>query len=680
MRKPFKIDQHISALNGNFNSKIGIMENFPPGDRERVENVIRDLNTINIKELRTVISWAEYQTPEGSLWYDWLIPKLAGQLHLLPCIVYTPASLGLEPNPASPPYDPRLFADFIDLFLKKYKHYFSYLELWSEPNNPSYYNSRLDPNFDRFVEMIEIAAYWAKQSGKKIVLGGMNPIDPAWLEKMAKRGLLNHIDVVGIHAFPFVYSNSWRGWETEIKAIEQVLNTYAPHTDIWISEAGYSSWKNDEQNQILHFIDAINAPVNRVYWSSLYDIKPAAPSSRNYQPDERKIHFGMKHNNGIPKLLFKALQNNKPFELEKNPFYAEPFYIKNEKKRGVLITGGAGFIGTNVADTLLSMGERVIIYDNLSRDGVENNLKWLKNKHHDVEIMIADVNDKHALKNAVDEAHHVFHFAAQVAVTSSLTHPLFDHQVNVGGTVALLETIRKSKHKPSLIYTSTNKVYGDLSGLNLTNNFSRYFPVDTRLNKYGISENYPLNFHSPYGCSKGAADQYVLDYARSFDLKNIVFRMSCIYGPHQFGTEDQGWVAHFMKQSMQNKQIILYGDGRQVRDILYIDDLVNAFLLARKNIENLAGEVFNIGGGPDNAVSLIELLGHMRNLDHLNIQTMHDEWRIGDQKYYVTDIRKFSQKTGWKPKTSYMEGLINLYSWLNQYQKENVKQESSLSI
>jgi CDP-paratose 2-epimerase len=367
--------------------------------------------------------------------------------------------------------------------------------------------------------------------------------------------------------------------------------------------------------------------------------------------------------------------DNSPKLIEKKALQFKSVIIKHQRKKAVLVTGGAGFIGINVADRLLTEGKRVIIYDNLSRKGVENNLKWLQSKHPQVEVVIADVKDTYNVKKAVAEAEHVFHFAAQVAVTSSLVLPEHDFEVNVGGTIHVLEAIRQSAHKPSLIFTSTNKVYGDLSDVELRCDATQYFPAEPSYFRNGINENHPLNFHSPYGCSKGAADQYILDYARSYGLHTIVFRMSCIYGPHQFGTEDQGWVAHFINQSLKNQKIILYGDGKQVRDILYVDDLVEAFMLAKQHIEKLAGEAFNIGGGPGNALSLVELLDYMGKLDHLNIQLTYDAWRIGDQKYYVSDIRKFNRKTGWLPKVSYAEGINNLYNWLHQYHETQLKKE-----
>src|SRR3954454_4063661 len=275
----------------------------------------------------------------------------------------------------------------------------------------------------------------------------------------------------------------------------------------------------------------------------------------------------------------------------------------------VLFTGGSGFIGTNLAHRLVSSGQPVLLFDNLARPGVEQNLRWLHDTHGKlVDVVIADVRDAPALQSAVQQCSQVFHFAAQVAVTTSLTDPMEDFEVNARGTLNLLEAIRAQPTPPPLVFTSTNKVYGSLEDIELRRRHQRYEPVDPGLRQTGVSEARPLDFHSPYGCSKGSADQYVLDYARTFGLPAIVFRMSCIYGPHQFGTEDQGWIAHFLIRALEGRPITLYGDGRQVRDILFVDDLVDAFLLAQRNMDRYAGTAFNIGGGPANPISVLELL------------------------------------------------------------------------
>ena len=335
--------------------------------------------------------------------------------------------------------------------------------------------------------------------------------------------------------------------------------------------------------------------------------------------------------------------------------------------RPVVITGGAGFIGTNLAHRLASEGERVLVFDNLSRPGVERNLKWLLETDGErVQVECADVRDPYALRRAVRNAKQVFHFAAQVAVTKSLANPRHDFDVNAMGTFNLLEALRGADEPAPLIFTSTNKVYGGLDDVALTCAGGTYRPINPTLRERGINESRPLALHSPYGCSKGTADQYVIDYARSFGLPAVVFRMSCIYGPHQMGNEDQGWMAHFLICALEDRPITLYGDGMQVRDVLYVDDLVNAFLAARANIGNLSGQTFNMGGGPARAVSLLELIDMIVELHGEPPHCETSDWRAGDQRYYVSDTRKFQQATGWSAKVSAEEGVQRLYQWLRR--------------
>jgi CDP-paratose 2-epimerase len=282
-------------------------------------------------------------------------------------------------------------------------------------------------------------------------------------------------------------------------------------------------------------------------------------------------------------------------------------------------------------------------------------------------VKIADVRDAGALRDAVRRASKVFHLAAQVAVTTSLEDPLNDFEVNARGTLNVLEAIRHSLQQPPLFFTSTNKVYGGLEDVELGEDRLRYMPADAEIAGNGIAETRPLDFHSPYGCSKGTADQYVIDYARSFNLKTVVFRMSCIYGPHQFGTEDQGWVAHFLIRALNREPITIYGDGKQVRDILFVEDLVDAFLLAAKNIDLCSGRAFNIGGGAANTISLRELLALLRKLDGREPRVERAEWRVGDQKYYVSDSTRFRQLTGWNPAVRAEEGIRRLREWLIEF-------------
>jgi CDP-paratose 2-epimerase len=330
-----------------------------------------------------------------------------------------------------------------------------------------------------------------------------------------------------------------------------------------------------------------------------------------------------------------------------------------------LITGGAGFVGSNLAHRLLAAGRRVRVLDNLSRPGVEQNLQWLRQQHGDLlDFVRADVRDAAAVNTAMAGVQQVFHFAAQVAVTTSLENPREDFAINALGTLNVLEAARARSMPPGVILTSTNKVYGGLEDLQLSVQGQRYLPVDAQVTATGIGESRPLDFHSPYGCSKGTADQYVADYARSYGMTTLVFRMSCIYGPRQFGTEDQGWVAHFILRALRGERITLYGDGMQVRDVLYVDDLVDAFLLAEQNAARLKGRAFNMGGGPGNAISLQDLLDRIEQLHGARPSVALDAWRTGDQRYYVSDTRAFQQETGWQAKVGALDGIERLFQWL----------------
>jgi len=334
-----------------------------------------------------------------------------------------------------------------------------------------------------------------------------------------------------------------------------------------------------------------------------------------------------------------------------------------------LITGGAGFIGTNLADRLLSEGHRVRIFDNLSRYGVEHNLAWLQAKHGPsrLQFIRGDIREADAVTHAVSGVSRVYHFAAQVAVTTSLVEPVEDFEINARGTLNLLEAIRLGPDRPSLVFTSTNKVYGHLDDVVLTTIGGRYLPADPAC-RTGFSERRAPDFYSPYGCSKGAADQYVLDYARTFGVLATVFRMSCIYGPHQCGNEDQGWVAHFLLRALSGQPITMYGDGCQVRDVLYVDDLVDALKLAQTRIDSLSGKAFNIGGGPQRTTSLLELMDLIEELHGSVPKLEFSKWRAADQRYYVSDISRFVRAAGWSPKVGVHEGVTRLYQWLAESQ------------
>jgi CDP-paratose 2-epimerase len=332
-----------------------------------------------------------------------------------------------------------------------------------------------------------------------------------------------------------------------------------------------------------------------------------------------------------------------------------------------VVTGGAGFVGTNLISRLVADGRKVVLFDNLSRPGVEENLAWIERTYGDaVEIQLGDIRNRDAVRRAVAGAAEVYHLAAQVAVTTSLEAPHEDFRVNAEGTLTLLEELRRLKTPPFLLFTSTNKVYGSLSDLPLVRRGSRWEPADPAIREAGLSEERPLDFSTPYGCSKGAADQYVLDYAKTYGLPSVVFRMSCIYGPHQHGTEDQGWVAHFAVRALQGRPITLYGDGAQVRDILFVDDLVQAMLEARNAVADTAGRAFNMGGGPANAVSLLDVVELLSSLGAETACRFAIE-RPGDQRYYVANSSRFSELTGWVPRVPVEEGVERLHAWLTAH-------------
>jgi len=334
--------------------------------------------------------------------------------------------------------------------------------------------------------------------------------------------------------------------------------------------------------------------------------------------------------------------------------------------RRVLITGGAGFIGCNLAHRLLSQGGGVTIYDNLSRKGTERNVAWLHENHGEAfQLIRGDVRDAERLEKVVGKADLIYHLAAQVAVTTSVLDPREDFEINALGTLNVLEAARRCKNEPIVVFTSTNKVYGALEGIEVVDKGSRYDFADL---PQGISESHPLDFHSPYGCSKGAADQYVRDYARIYGFPTVVFRMSCIYGPRQFGNEDQGWLAHFLISSLLGRPITIYGDGKQVRDILYIDDLLDAFEAAVERIEVAKGQVYNIGGGRENTISVwVEFKEILAELLGRSVEAEFSDWRPGDQPVYISDISKAHRELVWSPQVSVREGTRRLFDWVKSH-------------
>lgn len=343
--------------------------------------------------------------------------------------------------------------------------------------------------------------------------------------------------------------------------------------------------------------------------------------------------------------------------------------------RTILITGGAGFIGSNLAERLLAEPDtHVRVFDDLSRQGVQHNMEWLRGLAGSkrLDFIQGDIRRTADVSAAVKDATEIYHLAAQVAVTSSVEQPRPDFEINVGGTFNVLEAARRTLKKPFVLFTSTNKVYGSLEGVSCRVEGSAYRAEAAGFR--GVTETEPLDFHSPYGCSKGAADQYVRDYARIYDLPTVVFRMSCIAGPRQFGTEDQGWVAHFLYSALERRPITIYGDGYQVRDILHVHDLVDAMLLARQNAASMAGEIYNVGGGLERAVSITEMLSAIARETGAEPVLRYGSVRPGDQPLYVSDTGKLTRATGWQARRSTRDILTSIHDFWRENRKLLSKQ------
>lgn len=332
--------------------------------------------------------------------------------------------------------------------------------------------------------------------------------------------------------------------------------------------------------------------------------------------------------------------------------------------RNYLVTGGAGFIGSNYVHRLLKRGEKVTIYDNFSRTGAPRNLEWLKRTYGEksFNVIVGDVRNASLIAESAKESDMIVHLAGQVAVTTSVTNPRDDFEANAFGTFNVLEAARLSGRDPVFVYASTNKVYGGMEEVALAEDPTRWRYADL---KNGCPETQPLDFHSPYGCSKGTGDQYVRDYHRIYGLRSVVFRQSCIYGPRQFGIEDQGWVAWFVIAAVTGRPITIYGDGKQVRDVLHVDDLLNAYNAAIEKIDVIAGNVYNIGGGPQNILSVWAEFGPMleKMVGH-KIEIGHRDWRPGDQRVFYADVSKAARELGWSPKIGVEQGIKMLFEWV----------------
>lgn len=649
--------------------KLGVVEWFNPGEYDRVGATLERMRRIGCERIRTHISWAEYHNEGGRDWYDWLLPALSREAEVLPCIHYTPPSISETGRTNGPPRDLYAYADFVDHVIERHGNCFPTVELWNEPNNLLDWDWRVDVDWQKFCTMIGAAGHWARLRGRDAVLGGPCPNDLNWLNLIGERGVLSVVDAIGLHGFPGTWDSeqaTWHSWNDLIGSVREVLDRHSKDVSIWITETGYSSWRLDWANQIARFVDAADAPADRVYWYALQDLADHVAVQEGHRFDERHYHLGLFDKKGRAKPLARLLSVG---GLDAARTAAESRLATPSLKRinPVMITGGAGFIGCNLADRLAAEGEHVVILDSLAREGVERNEAWLLKRHGSrISSVLGDLRDHDALAEATSDTSVVFHLAAQVAVTSSMEDPINDFDVNLHGTLLLLEAVRRRKDPPPVIFASTNKVYGDLGDIRLVEGQERYWPANPELAKHGIDETRPLAFSTPYGCSKGAADQYVCDYAHSFGIPTAVLRMSCVYGPHQFGTEDQGWVAHFLIRALDDETITIFGDGKQVRDILFVDDAVETYVQAWKNIHACGRPAFNLGGGSTNAISLLQLLSFIRARVNPDAHAEFRDWRPGDQRYYVSDPRLVRRTLGLSEPLHWVKGIERLLSWLKE--------------
>ena len=632
---------------------FGFAERFPPGDRARVEEVLGEIAATGAEHLRVPLSWAadegRGETGGGRDWTDWLLPRLAREVTVLPCVAGTPPALSRSGQETGAPWVPGDYAAYLGRLLDRHGRRFRHLMLWPVAE----WDAGADPDLRLYTETVISAARGLRRRGWKPVLALPCPIEARLLSLFGERGLLAEVAAVALDGRPVAPGGA--GWAAELARLRGLLDRHNPMAEIWIGCTGHASARGDGIGQVRAFTAAMDQPVARVYWQGWRDGAADGPAAT--APD------------GEPKLLARCLAAGGPAAAQRLAALCLAAPALACRARPVVVTGGAGFVGANLADGLLLDGREVIVVDSLARPGVERNLDWLCDRHGPrLHPAICDIRDADAMAAILADAGAVCHLAAQTAVTTSLSRPGEDFEVNLGGTFTLLEAARRAAQTagPALpfVFASTNKVYGDLAALAMTAAPAGHRPADAELHRHGVGEDRALDFRTPYGCSKGAADQYVLDYAASFGLPATVLRMSCIYGPRQFGTEDQGWVAHFMRRVMAGQEITIYGDGLQTRDILHVADAVAAWRLALDRAETLAGRAFNLGGGPRNTVSLVTVLGEIARLTGRSPRLRHAGARAGDQPWFVADTRALARATGWRAAVPWQEGLATLHHWL----------------
>ncbi len=632
--------------------ELGLALDLHPGDlrpdtlglgRATTAGLIPDLRALELRWLRLRLPCPRPGAPSASLEgraLAGLLARLTAELEVVLC---------LRAGPTTRPGD---YIERVRVALASAPPRLAAVEL-----APPWVRT-LDEPGGAWAGAVRAAAAQVRAAGFPVALGGLRPAHLELLERAAP-------------AAPCPLPAAWH----EVAALSLEADARTPQPELlallarlraWLAQGGAGAtspqvWltraargPREGVAPVRALLEAQGAPVDRLFW-------------RDEAGDGDLLAGALRREDGAPTLLHALLREGRLSSwgelfarAERAPAADGP------ARRAALVTGGAGFVGSNLVARLLGEGWAVTVLDDLSRAGVEANARWLlaHPRADALRLVLGDVRDAATVRAAMRGCEVVYHLAAQVAVTTSLEHPTVDFEVNALGTQRVLEAARAQPRPPAVIYTSTNKVYGALGDLELVEEATRWAPRPAQSG--GVDEGRPLDLYSPYGCSKGAADQYVLDYARSFGLRAVVLRMSCIYGPRQFGNADQGWLCQFLLCALRGRPLTIYGDGKQVRDALFVDDLVDALGLARERVDALSGRAFNIGGGPARALSLLELLAELETLHGARPPVRYAPWRTGDQRWFVADTARFARATGWRPQVSLRDGLRRLYGWTRE--------------
>jgi CDP-paratose 2-epimerase len=599
-------------------STLGITVAVTPAlpDAERLlADLATDMRAVRARELRILISQTDWRCPGVREWHRRFAARASE---------FATLTIALRRGNAAPAYvdDVQGYAEFVRDASTVFGTAAPWLELTDLLGSAAW------P--ERTPAGKDLIATIARTISQRLSLGGL-PLAQEWLADASDKGFFECVDAL-----------AFRDAEADGATLEVLRRSPA---EVWLTLTDCDVAPPDTLVRNVHA--ALALPVTRTFIGAP---GPAMNPLRSLD--------------GKPALLARLLMNERHMLSTLAPNVPVP-RTAHPAPANDLIVGGAGFVGCNLAARLADDGRAVRILDDLSRPGTEQNASWLLARYPgQVQLMLGDVRDFARVASVMQGVQRVFHFAAQTAVTTSLTHVHDDHTTNATGTLNVLEAARRQPQPPAVIFTSTNKVYGDLQDVALECTYAGHLPADPALRSNGIDESRPLCFRSPYGCSKGAADQYVQDYAHTFGLPAVVLRMSCIYGPRQFGNEDQGWVAHFARQLLTGQPVTLYGDGLQVRDVLFVDDLVDALLAVSTHRLALTGHAYNVGGGPRNAVSLRMVVSRLAALHGAAPDVRVADWRPGDQRFYVSDTRKLHAATGWAPRTDVDSGLAALYQWM----------------